>query len=100
MNFFGLTSEQFEIVNSLVIKPLKNRNCRVWIFGSRSTGKFQKFSDLDILYESTDEIELSFIFNIKSNIEESNLPIKVDIVNIKDLAESYSEEILKNRILV
>ena len=49
MNLFGLTEEQFEIVNSLVIDPLKKVNCKVWVFGSRANNKFQKFSDLDIL---------------------------------------------------
>ncbi len=100
MNLFGLTEEQFEIVNSLVIDPLKKVNCKVWVFGSRANNKFQKFSDLDILFESSHELDMSFLFKIKSNVEDSNLPIKVDIVNIKELAESYREQILKTRIQV
>lgn len=100
MNLFGLTKGQYELLSTLAIEPLKKANCKVWIFGSRAINKFRKFSDIDLLYESSDELELSFIFKIKTALEDSNFSIKVDIVNIKDLAESYREDILKSRVLV
>lgn len=98
MTLFGLTEKQYELLNTLAIEPLKKANCKVWVFGSRAKGHFQKFSDIDLLYESPHELELGFLYKIKNDLEESNSPIKVDIVNIKDLADSYKENILKARI--
>lgn len=97
MNQFGLTQEQYELLTNLAVAPLKNAGCKVWIFGSRSTNKFKKFSDVDLLYEAPGELGLSFFYKIKTALEDSNFPLKVDIVNIKDLAESYKEDILKTR---
>ena len=98
MNLFGLTKEQYNLLNTIAIEPLKKAGCRLWVFGSRATTKFQKFSDIDLLYESPHELELGYLYKIKNDLEESNFPIKVDIVNIKDLAGSYKENILKARI--
>lgn len=100
MNLFGLTQEQFDLLNTLAVEPLKKANCKVWIFGSRAIDNFKKFSDIDLLYEPTEDLGLSFIFKIKSDLEDSNFPIKADIVNINDLAESYKEDILKSRVLL
>ena len=100
MNLFGLTKEQYNLLTTIAIEPLKKANCKVWVFGSRAVNKFQKFSDIDLLYESPQDLELNFIFKIKTELEDSNFPIKTDIVNVKDLAESYREDILKTRIQV
>ena len=100
MNLFGLTQEQYELLNTLAIEPLKKENCKIWVLGSRAMNKHKKFSDIDLLYEFSGELELSFIFKIKTALVESNFPIKVDIVNIKDLAESYREDVLKSRIQI
>ena len=100
MKSFGLTKDQYEMLESLAIDPLKKAGCKVWVFGSRATNSHQKFSDIDLLYEFQGDLELSFVFKIKSALEESNFPIKVDIVNIKELAESYRENVLKTRVLV
>ena len=100
MNTFGLTKEHYDLLNTIAIEPLKKVNCKVWIFGSRVTNKFKKFSDIDLLYESSQELELGFIFKIKTELEDSNFPIKIDIVNVKDLADSYKEDILKTRVQI
>ncbi len=100
MNLFGLTKAQYELLSAVAIEPLKKANCKVWVFGSRATNKHQKFSDVDLLYESSGELEMNVIFKIKSELEDSNFALKVDIVNLKDLAESYKEDIMKSRILI
>ena len=48
---FGLTAEEFSLLDELVIAPLKKHDCRVWIFGSRAREDHQKFSDIDIYCE-------------------------------------------------
>ena len=41
----GLSSSELDIVNRLVIEPLKNINAKVWVFGSRARVDFKKYSD-------------------------------------------------------
>ncbi len=79
---------------------LEARNLSSYSYGEDVAKKIQNFSDIDLLYEFSDELDLSFIFKIKSALTDSNFPVKVDIVNIKDLADSYKLDILEKRVPV
>lgn len=94
---FGLTPKHLETIATTLLIPLENAGIKVWFFGSRARGDFKTFSDLDVLYEGKD-IPLSLIGSITEDLEESSLPIKIDLVNINDLAESYKESVLRDRI--
>jgi predicted nucleotidyltransferase len=97
---FGLNESDFKLVNELVFKPLKNNGCQVWVFGSRARGDFHKYSDLDIVFKSDSKMENNILTNIKDKLEESRLNIKIDIVNIDELAKSYIPKMLQERIEV
>lgn len=97
---FGLLEDQWQLVNDLVVRPLKSLGARVYIFGSRARGDHQKFSDLDVLVEFPQEMSFSTLGKIRSAVEESNLSIKVDIVDTAELAESFRKNVLKDRVEV
>lgn len=40
---FGLSDSDFSILKQILINPLKNEGCDVWIFGSRARGDHQNF---------------------------------------------------------
>ena len=91
---FGLTPTDWEIVKTTCIDPLKKVGAKVWIYGSRARGDHKKFSDVDILYQGTPG---PLIHLIKEAAEESRLTVKIDLVSIDDLAESYRSNILRDR---
>jgi uncharacterized protein len=97
---FGLDLKHFQLLEKLVINPLKNSGFKIWIFGSRARGDHRPYSDIDLLYQfpeqSTDFSRL--ISRLKEELEESSLPYKVDLVDINDLAESYKQNILRDRV--
>lgn len=96
---FGLSLREFESLKRLVIDPLKSAGARVFIFGSRATGKQHKYSDIDILIEAPRSVELqNTLMQVKEAIEESNFPIKVDLVHALDLAKSYYTGVMSDRI--
>lgn len=97
---FGLSTDEWNIIESLAICKLKSQGAKVWIFGSRSRGDNNRFSDVDLLYSPSTTISDAEIFEIKSSLEESNLPYKVDLVDIKDLADSYRENVMNDRKMV
>ena len=93
---YGLTPEQFQVLDTLVIQPLKQQGAEVFIFGSRVTEMHHTHSDVDILFRknefgAADKIKLTAI---KEAIEESNFPFTVDLVEENDLAVSYRENII------
>lgn len=97
---FGIEKQYFEILNSLVIQPLKDHGAQVWIFGSRATGGYKKYSDVDLLFEISKELPQGLIFEITSAIEDSRFPYKVDLVERSKLALSYKDQVEKDKILL
>ena len=93
---YGMTSEQFQLLDTLVIQPLKRQGAEVFIFGSRLAGNHHSHSDVDILFRISEfgipgEFKLSAI---KEAIEESRFPFAVDLVAENDLATGYRQQIL------
>ena len=99
---FGLSNEQFQILNQIVVSPLKSHGATVWIFGSRARGDYKPFSDVDIMYEKNDSNHFSegFISHLREEIEESRLPFKVDLVDANEMAESYKVGALADRVIL
>lgn len=76
---------------------------RLWVFGSRACGDFKKFSDLDILYqlpEAGPPLPSGFLSTISEHLEDSRLPIRVDLVDQKNVADSYYESIMKDKVAI
>lgn len=95
---FGIKDKDWEIFEELLICPLKTLGFNVWIFGSRATGTYKKFSDVDVLYASDKEVPLGHLYLIRTNLEESDLTLKVDLVDINHLAKSYLPHVLQERV--
>ena len=97
---FGLTDEQYEYIQKVVVAPLQKRNLEVWCFGSRARGDFQKFSDLDLLIEGQCDDLQRIVSQIKETLETSNFHYKVDIIIEEELAESYAESVARDKIII
>jgi len=93
----GFTEKDWALIESLLITPLKEKKCQIFVFGSRARGDQAKFSDLDILLRPTEDID-DLVGSIRDQLEESELPVKVDLVIERDLAESYRENVAKDLI--
>lgn len=97
-NQFGLNAEDFNIIRTFLFEPLQRAGCKVAIFGSRARGDYRPFSDLDVLVDG--EVSSATLSVISEALEESNLPIRVDIVTERDLADTYRAQVRREMILV
>lgn len=96
---FGLSDKEYKILEAIVIKPLKKMGAHLFVFGSRARGDQQPFSDIDILYfHPQKKILSSDIALVIEKIEDSNLPIKVDLVSEDSLALSYRDKVHSEKI--
>ena len=55
--------------------------CEVRIFGSRVTQKAKKYSDLDLVIIGKKAIDEKILYKIKDELAESDLPIRVDVLD-------------------
>lgn len=71
----NIQPQHLEIIQSILSKhPYK-----FYLFGSRTTSKIKKFSDVDLFYK--EKIPDSVLTKIIEDFEESDLPYKVDLVD-------------------
>ena len=97
-NTFGLSPEHWSIIETHLIRPLRDQGASIFVFGSRARGDCKQFSDLDILIDG--EIDPALLPIISEALEESALPIRVDIVLAHDLADSYKPNVQRDKVLV
>jgi uncharacterized protein len=68
----------------------------VWAFGSRvHRRRLKPFSDLDLVLITKNPMDNSVLGKIKEEFSESDLPIRVDIVDWSALSENFKQIILQ-----
>ena len=71
---------------------------KVWAYGSRAIGRAGRFSDLDLVIECEASVAHETIARLKHAFSESDLPIKVDIVDWSALDPEFRAVIAPQRI--
>jgi uncharacterized protein len=68
----------------------------VWAYGSRVNGKAHEGSDLDLVIRTPDldKLPLDIFLDLKEKIQESNIPIVVELFDWARLPESFHKNIL------
>jgi len=97
---FGLNESEFDYFQKELVSPLKKIGAKVWVFGSRARGDHHKFSDIDILIESSNKETNTLLSMIRERFEEGNFPYKIDLLLIEDLAQSYKDNVLNDRVKI
>lgn len=93
---FGLESDDYKFIQE-TLKPLTESGAKIYCFGSRARGDHKKFSDLDLMVEGSGSYD-NELGLIKESFEESRLPIKVDIVELKNFAVEYLQNYEKDKV--
>jgi uncharacterized protein len=95
---FGLAENHWQIILS-ELKKFQDLGCQVFVFGSRARGDHKPFSDLDVLLKCKESHEV-LLSEVREFFEESNIPIKIDIVRDQDLAQSYRTNVDKDLVQI
>ena len=75
---------------------LKQAGIQFYVFGSRVKGTNQKFSDLDLAYK--DPIDEKVLRDITFALEDSDLPIFVDLVDYNRCSASFKKIIDRDAV--
>lgn len=75
-------------------------DCTVWAFGSRVTGTAKPFSDLDLAVITEQPLSLERMASIKDAFDDSDLPIRVDVVDWAATSASFQEIIRRNYVVI
>jgi predicted nucleotidyltransferase len=88
-----------------IVKTLLRRHvpvAEVWAYGSRVTGAGHEASDLDLVIRNTAALteETPGLFDLKEAFIESDLPIRVDVMDWARTPESFHREIERAHVVV
>lgn len=98
---FGLKEEYLEIIKRNIQDVFGTQtDLRVYIFGSRATGKHRKNSDIDLALKSKSNELDKTIYVLKERLEDSKIPYKMDIVNWDRILKEYLPQIRKDKKLI
>jgi predicted nucleotidyltransferase len=71
---------------------------RAYVFGSRAHGGARRYSDLDLALESGQPLALDLIGEIADALSESDLPYRVDIVDLAAVEPGFRARIVADCI--
>ena len=78
-------------IKKIIFQFLTPNECQLFIFGSRATGKAGKFSDYDIGILGKKPLSLGTLALIKEALEDSDLPVRVDVVDFSSVSSEFKK---------
>jgi len=96
----SISRNHYEMVCSLLGKFVPD--AEVWAYGSRVNGDGHEASDLDLVVRNLFDpgLENSHLFDLKDAFVESNLPIRVDVMDWARIPVDFQNEIEKSYVVL
>ncbi len=82
-----ISLEEAAIVSSIL--QLRVPNHPVWAFGSRTNGRARRRSDLDLAIGGDEPLSLATRADLAADFDQSDLPYRVDIVDLADITPEF-----------
>lgn len=74
-------------------------HAKIYLFGSRATGRNSPFSDIDIAIDAGKRLPIANVDEAKSVMEALNIPYKVDIVDFHYISPAMQNIIMKEKVV-
>jgi len=94
-----MKSQIIRQVRQIVLQGLKRYPVEVYFFGSRATGQAGIISDIDVAVNPIKPLPLGLLSRIRQELEESNVPYHVDLVDLSRLGGEWLERIRAEGVL-
>ncbi len=91
-----MASEQdLQQVRQIIMSRLRDHPARVFLFGSHATGRAVRTSDIDVAVLPEGELPAGLLSRIREEIENSNVPYQVDLIDLSQTDEAFRRRVLK-----
>ena len=82
-----LPKDQLETVSRIIAEHVPG--CEVRVFGSRVKGSAKPWSDLDVALVGAGKLDLLTVAGVREALEESDLPVRVDILDWHSISPEF-----------
>lgn len=73
--------------------------CTVYLFGSRARGDHGEGADMDVAIDAGVPIDPKTILRIKRDIDDSRIPVFVDVIDVNSISDRMRKEIERDGII-
>jgi len=101
MDELSSESKRFAQYKKTILDIIHNvlPNCTVYLFGSRARQDHSEGADIDIAIDCGEPIDRSKIYKIEDELEETTIPLMVDVVDLYTSSDKFKEEVEKDGIV-
>jgi len=89
-----------EFLKDILKDVFKSENVKVVLFGSRARGDYFETSDMDIGILPKGETNKNKVALLREKIENSNIPYKVDVVDLSQASREFTDQALKEGLVI
>lgn len=90
------STEALEEARKIILKGLKEYRVQVFLFGSHAKSKAGRTSDIDVAVWPSEPLPQGVLSTIRQELEESNIPYSVDLVDVSQLSPKWAENIKRD----
>ena len=94
-----MTKHDLSELKELILHHFHDDDIKIFLFGSRARNENIEYSDVDVGLLPSKKLDASKIVLLREKIENSNIPYKVDIVNVNEVSEDFKKEMLKDAVI-
>ena len=94
-----ISESQLKVIREIFDNVLPAKT-EVVLFGSRACDKARKYSDVDLALQAEEAISIDLILKLYDRFEESDLPFRVEIVDLRRASPDMSDEIKKHGVRI
>lgn len=87
-------------IKKILSKYLPTSEYKAFIFGSRAAGTSRKFSDIDLGISGPTPIDRDKLTKINFDLEDSDIPYIVDVVDFSSVSDKFKQTALQNAIYI
>lgn len=93
----GLAQRDLDLVREILERNGVTTANQPVIFGSRATGRARRYSDLDVCFAGR-PLGPRQLRRLREELDESRLPIRVDVLNLADASIGLREHALEDAV--
>ena len=86
-------------ITAILASVLKEKECAMYLFGSRAEGTHAATSDFDIAVLADEDIDRE-LSQAREMLELSNIPFSVDLVDLRDAPAAFGRQVHSRGILL
>jgi predicted nucleotidyltransferase len=89
------SAQDLKEVKKIVLAALTKYPMRIFLFGSHATGRAGLASDIDVAILPEADLPAGLMSQIREELEQSNVPYQVDLVDISTTDEAFRQRVLQ-----